>query len=516
MSRTAELWSTVRRLGGATPARVAVVVWWCVVLAVRLSGQGFSTDYLGYGWQLVPIEVLRADPLGSVWHLHIQPPLFNLLVGLVTWGSPVSDAVSFQVLQLVVGAVLVASIVRILQLIGFGSWWAGGVALVATLNTEVLCNVFIPNYELLVSCLLTLAVLVIVRVEAGGRSVDRGLILLSIVATTVALTRTVYHPVWLVAVVGLAAWHWRGRVELRSVVIAALIPVVLVGGWMVKNEVMFGRATLSSWLGMNLQRAVIPLLPEDERVAMHDAGQLSSVAMVGPFGLYDLYRPVVPACSPHHDHPSLTIEVRQYEVPVPNLNYECYLPLYDQAQRDALEVIREHPAVFLEGRKWAARTWFATNRAGDVTPSVVLRQLGNLYQVLRLDVTGNLSTMGWGQPIYGELDVPARFSLATLQLTLLMAVAGVVKFVAVVRRRAGRHGLMVAVSGFIVLWTYVVGVVGELGEQARFRTMTDPLVWAIGIALTLRWLASRWTRLASWGVPNGASVVDVSSVQQES
>jgi hypothetical protein len=37
-------------------------------------------------------------------------------------------------------------------------------------------------------------------------------------------------------------------------------------------------------------------------------------------------------------------------------------------------------------------------------------------------------------------------------------------------------------TAFIAAFTFVVGIAGELGEQARFRTMTDPLVWTVGLA----------------------------------
>jgi hypothetical protein len=37
-----------------------------------------------------------------------------------------------------------------------------------------------------------------------------------------------------------------------------------------------------------------------------------------------------------------------------------------------------------------------------------------------------------------------------------------------------------------VAFTILVGAVAELGEQARFRTMTDPIVTVVVIALVVR------------------------------
>ncbi|MEZ5255334.1 MAG: hypothetical protein R2705_00110 [Ilumatobacteraceae bacterium] len=273
-----------------------------------------------------------------------------------------------------------------------------------------------------------------------------------------------------------------------------LVPVLLVGGWMAKNEVLFGRPTLSSWFGMNLQRGVIPVLGLDELNRLHDEGKVSDVAMIGPFGNYGLYRPVMPPCAPEHSHPALSKEVRDYPIVVPNLNYECFLPVYDQAGADARAVIRAYPGVWLEGRLWSARTWFAVNQLADESPSWPLRQLGNVYQVIRLDVPGTLSTNGWGTPIYGNLTVTTRFSLTMVELSLLIGAVGFVTTWKVIRRRSGDRGdeLVLAIIGMTATWTFVVGVVGELGEQARFRTMTDPLVLSIGALLVLRWLTGRY------------------------
>jgi hypothetical protein len=311
-------------------------------------------------------------------------------------------------------------------------------------------------------------------------------------ASIVFLTRSLYHPLWAVVLVGLVGWAWRDSLPWKRIAAAVLVPVLLAGAWMAKNEVMFGRPTLSSWFGMNLQRAVIPVLPLAEKQALYDAGKISDIAMVGPFGNYDLYRPFVEPCTPAHSHPALTKELRDNEVVIPNLNFECFLPVYDQAGEDALTVIREYPGTWLKGREWSARVWFATNQLPDESRSFAYRWISRTYQVLRLDLPGDISTSDWGTPIYGNLTVRSRFSLTMLNLTLFAFGYGIWQSWRIVRRRRGEstadlvRTLVLAVVGATALWTFVVGVVGELGEQARFRTMTDPLVIAIGLTELLR------------------------------
>ena len=40
---------------------------------------------LASSWQLLDLDVLEHDPLRGVWFLHTQPPLQNLVIGLVAW-----------------------------------------------------------------------------------------------------------------------------------------------------------------------------------------------------------------------------------------------------------------------------------------------------------------------------------------------------------------------------------------------------------------------------------------------
>jgi hypothetical protein len=72
----------------------------------------------------------------------------------------------------------------------------------------------------------------------------------------------------------------------------------------------------------------------------------------------------------------------------------------------------------------------------------------------------------------------------------------------VLRRRGDPvRTTVLAVAGFTVAFTFVVGITGELGEQARFRTMTDPLVWTLALPEALR-LLCRWRRWTWLGEPS--------------
>ena len=111
------------------------------------------------------------------------------------------------------------------------------------------------------------------------------LLALSAVATTGAMTRSLLNPVWVVVLL-LLAIVCRECHEAPGAA-AFAIPVVLVGGWALKNQVLFGTPTLSSWLGFNLQRGVVAQMERsDVEQAVRD-GDVSGLALEYPWGATD-------------------------------------------------------------------------------------------------------------------------------------------------------------------------------------------------------------------------------------
>lgn len=481
--------SFVRRCWNRAGSRAAAI-WFGAYMVVCATGQRFDARYLGYGWQLIPWDVLSTDPIRSVWYLHVQPPLWNLVLGGLAWVSPFGDSATLQVLMAVIGLAGAYVAAELTACFGLRRRWAVCVALIATLNPEVLKGAFEPTYELVTGVLLMSMLWAFLRLGNQNRD-RRSLLLLAGLATATTMTRSLYHPVWALSVVLIGLWLLRRRIDRRTVLATLAVPVLVMGGWMAKNQYLYGEATLSSWFGMNLQRAVIPVLPLDDLEAMHDAGEVSDIAMIGPFGKYDLYDEAMPACEPKHEHRSVSEPDRTTDQWSPNFNYECYLPIFAEAGDDAVAVIRAHPAVWLEGRLWSLRATFAVATYPSESSSMVMRTLDSVYSIARLDLGGVLSTYGWGTPIYGQLEAPVDFGLTLIPLYSSVIVAGLWVIIRRLRRRSlNETDPALVIASFTVVFTIVVGAVAELGEQARFRTMIDPLTTVVGLVVL--------TRLGAW------------------
>ncbi|MFM8380502.1 MAG: hypothetical protein ACKOA6_00695, partial [Actinomycetota bacterium] len=245
--------AAIERLPSAARAGA---IWLAVYMAVCWSGQDFDARYLDYGWQLIPWDILSSDPLRSIWYLHVQPPLWNATLGLAAWLSPIGDVTTVQVVMATFGVATAAGCAELARRLGAGSRASVVIGLLATLHPEVLKGAFEPTYELAVAALLVAVALVAIGpgAEVATRRVldpRRRVVLLAIVLTAVAMTRSLYHPVWLAVVLAATLWTYRRRLARRAVVTAVLVPLIVIGAWMGKNYVLFDRATVSSWFGMN-------------------------------------------------------------------------------------------------------------------------------------------------------------------------------------------------------------------------------------------------------------------------
>jgi hypothetical protein len=122
-----------------------------------------------------------------------------------------------------------------------------------------------------------------------------------------------------------------------------------------------------------------------------------------------------------------------------------------------------------------------------------MRGLDSVFSWARLDFGGVLSTKGWGTPIFGQLEAPVDFGLLLIPVYASVIGFGLLQLRSIRWQRRGesavvpsideRRALLFLVVSGTVLFTIVVGAVAELGEQARFRSMTDPLVIVVAVTL---------------------------------
>jgi hypothetical protein len=301
-------------------------------------------------------------------------------------------------------------------------------------------------------------------------------------ATALVLTRALFSPLWLLGLVAVVLALRPPPVGWRRLAAVAVLPFLLVGGFMAKNQLRFGTFELSSWMGMNLSRVAVLPLGTDRTRELIDEGVLSEAAIVGPFRSYDAYEPYLGPCeSDHHGTPVLDDPSKDdgtwFENP--NFNATCYIPVYDQAWSDALAAIRHEPRTYAravganvvvylsDGGDGSSRAGWVGGRFASV--------LTQLHDLLGLEVTRSATYPNVWTYRY---DVVLTFVLGLAVVT--------VAAVRAVRRRirgtaTGRDALVLAVA-WTALSVSAVSVLADAFENARFRAPLDPLVIGIVVA----------------------------------
>ena len=429
-----------------------------------------------------PVAVDR-DPVGSFWHLHIQPPLFNaVMVGTANL-SPFGIGATLNVLYLAMGLGLAAASFALLRRFGLRPWPAVAVALLVSCNPTAILYENWLFYAYPTALLLVVATLLVTRYAQSRRATDAALFFAAVAA--VILSRSVFHPVWmLVAGVGLLLVTLPAS---RSTVLAtAAVPLLLVCGLLVKNLVLYDQLSSSSWFGMNLARITTFQIPNDERARLVRERKLSVLALRPTFAYYDLYADSgFGTPHPPSGHPVVDDAVKSDGSP--NFNYAGYLGVYRRYMKDALASLRLRPGAYMHGEVTAYVVYLNS-------PSDYLVRTPNQRRIAALDAT-------WRTLAYGEVPRALTNSarrgqspLVNRALTAGLVVAALLGTVMVTggrlmaavlrRRRPADPQVIGLLFGWLTICYFtVVANAVEVGENQRFRFEVEPLLALVAVGL---------------------------------
>ena len=450
---------------------VVVALFGASRVGAALLGVRFDLRPLRFFWQIVDPVLLRTELLESVLHLHAQPPLFNLWLGVML-KLPASIAqIAMQLTFLGCGLVLAAALLELQRRLGVhrGIRVVTTVLVVASPAAVLYENHLFYTYP--TATLLVVGALLLHRVASDGRWRDGVLLFLTLAA--VVLVRSRFHAGWLVAAAAIVG----ARPQRRRLVAVCLLPAfLLVGIWYARSFVMFGQATTGSWLGMSLAQMTTRLVSEEDRLALATLSDETAILAVRPFSPLQVYRGIVevppPAGVAVLDRPRKTNGAT-------NFHHRAYVPISVAYLAAFRAVVSERPELYgraigyasaLFFRSGADHDWFGDNRARLDPVETVWRRV--VY--LQLDrVSGRLSArhVGWG--------------LVALWMVSLVGGGLALRRAVVERRTADAQTLAFAL--LTVVWVTFFGIVLELGENNRFRFLAEPLaVTLAAVALARR------------------------------
>jgi hypothetical protein len=427
-----------------------------------------------------------ADLTQHFWHtvlyFHAMPPGMNALTAVCLWlGGKAAGTVALVVFA-GFSLVLANAILYLGRALGLPARLGFGLALGFGLTPPALFFDHLYLYESPVVSLLGLSAALFAR-ALRVRTRLAWLACFGCLAA-IGLTRSTFHLVWLLGLVGLSLLLVapEGR---KALLVGALGPVLLLASLYLKNEAIFGHFEALSEGPLNLNLVTVRQLRREERDEWIAQGKLSPLAALDVFAGPREYLPFFP--SPNN--PKYPPELSRLERPTngaPNFNHWFYVEAMPKRQQDAFVYLREKPLGYVQTVLRGVRDFFgATTRwhpregSGKVTPHDAHRVLLGGYERAYNALLHGLPfpPVGW------YLFLPFPLVWASLRARAL--------------RRAGdgterEQGALLCFLLCQVVYVTAASTLFTYQESSRYRYQIEPFIWLLA-AFTL---VGAWRRRA--------------------
>lgn len=465
---------------------VSRIAW--ALAGVRYDASVLRGTPLTDMWQLLDVHLLQHHLVVSVWHLNMQPPLFNLYAGVLL-KLPAGLRAPVEVLcALALGLTLVLSAYALQVELRVPRWAALTVTLVAVVASPayVLYENWM-NYAYATATLVTFGGWCLARFLATAR-VWPGIGFFGAFGSMALLTST-YQLVWLLAAGAVVLVVLRHR--WRTVLLAAAVPLVCVTAWQVKDYVQVGTTTTSSWLGMNLGRSVLFRAPPAQIAGLQRAGRLGPIASVPPFAGPQVYAPRFVRAVPS---PVAAVGALHKADGSTNFNNPLYVAVSSQYLHQDLVWIQAHPRAYADDVVNAVGVWMVgtdqnfTDSANWPAVGPYARAYDRVveWQPVQDPAPGFVVfARGWHRPAWLSGQAMAVYALALLGAPVLAW-----------RRRRGDPVVAgtLGVLWLTTLYAFVTTSLIEIGENERFRSELGPVPTILAVVVVVavaRWLRSR-------------------------
>jgi hypothetical protein len=405
-------------------------------------------------WQYLDVNTLTNHLLRGVWYDHAQPPAFNLFLGIVLKiGGEQSTLVFAGILKLIsmANGLLIFFILRKLAV---ATWLPLLTALVYLLSPATLIFENELFYTNAISFLLLLATHFLIRFENSGKGWNAFGIFFPL--TLLCLTRSVYHIIWLFVVSAFLLFYFRKNASLYKLVFCSLISLVLVGGWYLKNKMIFGRFTSSTWVGMNMARNVF----HDSEI--RDSSLIEAYA---PFSRISVYRKFL---DPRFEESYKGLNDVDLLEEIKNDSFineteVSYIRVSDLYQQASMRYIHTHPEAYAKNVSQSAILYFtpATVYSLAVEQSKKIKAYDLLYSFNGTHFAANKQ----------QRRILLTISAIPKMILYLMVFFILIRY-SIQKRSVSPWNLFIMLTiGFV----FGVGSLFEHYENMRFRFETEPL-----------------------------------------
>jgi hypothetical protein len=442
------------------------------------AGVQFDASTITRTWHFIDIYLLKNDLWRSIFYLHTQPPLMNLLTGLGLQIFPESYAIVFQAFFLICGLMLTLAIYFLGRRLRFPEFLSMSLAAFFAVSpaTVVYENYYFYTYP--TTILLTLSALFLVRLLEKKRTVDA--ILFSFTLAVNALTWGLFHLMWLAGCFGMVAFLLKGN---RRKALWFVPAFLLVFAWYGKNGILYDSFTASSWAGLNLFKTVTVRIPGKVRKEWVKDGVVSELALVPPYRSPDVYLEYFPDTPltgiPLLDDVNMSGGYR-------NQHHLSYVYAGERYLKDSVRMIVHAPRYYLG--VIPSSFYIFLHSASDYEPT---------YSI-RIPIDG-WDTV-WNRLFYGQwkkdetlVERSWAFSLDHVAwwLVLNFLITIIVAPVYLWRKRDRfwiiEYGLVLFML-WNILFVSATGILLDLGENNRTRFGIDPFILLLSWFVIIRFI----------------------------
>lgn len=446
---------------------------------------GFDFQFTTDEWQLLTPDALAHDAARSLWLLHSQPPLLNLVTAVI-----LKTEANFAIPAVLIAKVLFASLGLGTLFTLFASLRIAGLSrLLAAAGAGLLLTdpafwVYqnLLFYPMIVVFLFSMSTWFLMRYMLRGRMPDFAGFAASVV--TISYCRSLYHPGWAgLTIAGAAILRsrctWpppapgdegtRARNRRRTLVVV-LSAVALLCLWPTKNLILFGQWSYSTWTCYNFRTSPSPE-KRALRAYIHNGAIPDSVQReLDRFKLEHGYRSV-----PAIDEPAKQDGSR-------NWNHYIFVVANRGAWSRAWSYIASEPAEYLADSFANYASWSCPTYRDSYTNDIegpnnfAYRRYANAHRAALFPYIGSDSG-ALSDSSRKAVGRGRRVTLFGLVVFPLLLIGACCRITGSRSRRDWSDSAVVSMLVFWVLWNLLVPALTDATEISRMRfDMTSVLI----------------------------------------
>jgi hypothetical protein len=446
-------------------------------------------------FQLLDLAQLHHNLVQSIWYLHSQPPIFNLFTGLILQLPGGAIRALLVVASLVLGLGMALSTYYLCLELRIPPAVSLVVAAVVVLDpANVLYGNWyfysFPTAALMIFCALCLARFVRTRSLGWGFGFFACLM-------AVVLLNSTFQWFWLLAagapVVVVLRQRW------RKVLAIAVVPLLLVSVWYIKNAALFQTSTTSSWFGMNFASTTTAWATPSqirELIAKHELTPIAGVHAFLPLSAYGRSATSHPATG------VAVLDQRTKSDGSPNFNNINYIGISNQFLHNDLAYLKAHPGGYAHAVTRGATLFFVpSDQYFYLGPNA--RHISSYVRAFDLLVdwqprSTTITTNGYDVDVtFGQVSISALITFAVAILATPLIVWR--------RRRDAPFALVLAFMWVSIVYVFAATTLVQFGENQRFRYDLGPLPMVAAVAV----VAALVAQIRGTGShPTGSTIVN--------